>query len=146
MEATIFEYGGYPLVCLSMFACKWVCYDKFVDVWVCFCMLCSLLKVLVHHLWVQFSQSTLFYWLTNPAHALRPQRKVYPVLILVISLYSLDILCFQNDELQTAKREDISSGPTKESVANSPTWWLLLLVWVTQTGTAWGGLGFTVFW
>ena len=56
----IFEYVGYPLVCLSMFACKWVCYSKFVDVLVCFCMLCSLLNVLEHHLWVQFSKSTLF--------------------------------------------------------------------------------------
>ena len=41
----IFEYVGYPLVCLSMFACKWVCYDKLFGVLMCFCMLCSLLKV-----------------------------------------------------------------------------------------------------
>ena len=55
-----FEYVCYPLVYLSMFACHWVCYSKFFDVLVCFHMLCSLLNVLAHHLWVQFSKSTLF--------------------------------------------------------------------------------------
>ena len=32
---------------------------------VCFHMFCSLLNVLVYHLWVQFSKSTLFLYLEN---------------------------------------------------------------------------------
>ena len=55
-----YGYVGYPLVRLSLFACKWVCYNKFFDVLVCFCMLCSLVKVLAHHLWVQLFESTFF--------------------------------------------------------------------------------------
>ena len=31
----IFEYVVYPLVCLSMFAYKWVCYSKLFDALVC---------------------------------------------------------------------------------------------------------------
>ena len=57
----IFEYVGCPLVCLSIFACNWVCYSKFFDVFVGFHMLCSLLNILAHHLSVHFSKSTLFW-------------------------------------------------------------------------------------
>ena len=61
-----FLYVGYYLVCLSMFACKWAYYSKFFDVLVGFCMLCTLLNVLAHHLWVQLSKSTLiFFFLIN---------------------------------------------------------------------------------
>ena len=42
-----------------MLVCKCVCNSKFFDVLVCFCMLCSVLNVLAHHLLVQFSKSTL---------------------------------------------------------------------------------------
>ena len=37
------------------------CYSKFFDVLVGFCMFCSLLNVLAHHLWVLLLKSTLFH-------------------------------------------------------------------------------------
>ena len=41
------------------FTFNWVCYSKFFDVLVCFHMFCSLLNVLAHDLWTQFSKCTL---------------------------------------------------------------------------------------
>ena len=62
----MFEYVGYPLVCLSVFACKWVFYRKFFNVLVCFCMLCSLLNLLTQYLWVHFLKSTKnYFWNKN---------------------------------------------------------------------------------
>ena len=55
-----FSYVGYPLVCLNMFACDEVCLSTFLKkVFACFCMLCSLLDELTHHIWVYLSKSTL---------------------------------------------------------------------------------------
>ena len=54
----IFFYVGYSLVCLSMFGCDQVCLSTFFDF---FFMLCSLLHILAHHVWVNFSKSTLLY-------------------------------------------------------------------------------------
>ena len=54
---------SFALVCLNMFACDEICLSTFFDVLVCFCMLCSLLDILAHHVWMHFSKSTLFKFL-----------------------------------------------------------------------------------